>query len=474
MEITKTFAAWAAETPTITSEVALLRARHAIQDVVACMVAGAGDEGSARLRSAIAPYGIGSGPATIIGSIEKTSAPWAALVNGMAAHALDYDDNYLPGFTHATAVLIPALLALSEEIDATGQQLMDAYIVGLEMHACIGRGVNRAHYDKGWHATSTVGCIGTAAACGRLLGLDRDRMTNAFSLGVSMASGAKVQFGTMTKPFHAGMAAKNAVLAARLASNDFEARDVALEGPLGFMELYGDTGSQGWDDIIPELGNPLAIEEFGLAPKIYPCCGSVHRVLDVVMDLRKNHGITANDVAKVDTLVEFGNKRNLMYDSPEQEMEARFSMNYCVAVALLYGRLSLSDFTPQAIRRPEVRKLLPLVSMDAYEKDAQGSDPTVRLPHKVTISLKDGRTLSGDSAWARGTIHNPLDDSDREEKFNDCCKGILSTSDLDAARDILENLEALESVRRLTQHLIFEAGSDRGERFSQQFRQEKN
>jgi len=467
MEVTKAFAAWAAETPVITSDVAMLRAQQAIYDVVACMVAGAGDEGSARLRSTIAPYG--SGPATVIGSEAKAPTPWAALANGMAAHALDFDDNYLPGFTHATAVLIPALLGLAEEIDATGRQLMDAYIVGLEMHAAVGRGVNKAHYDMGWHATSTVGCIGTAAACGRLLGLDADRMTNALSLGVSMASGAKVQFGTMSKPFHAGMAAKNAVLAAQLARNGFQARDSALEAPLGFRDLYGGTKAQGWDRIVPILGNPPAIEEFGLSPKLYPCCGSAHRVLDIVLALRKEHGFSADDVLRVETLVEFVNKRNLMYDHPEQEMEARFSMNYCVSLALLYGRLSLTDFTPQAVHRSEVRKLLPLVTMDAHEEGAQGPDPTARLPHKATISLKDGRILSGSATWARGTIHNPFHEADLNEKFRDCCEGFLTPSDFEAVQKILNNLAELDSVRRLTRHLTFNAGSDRGERFTDRY-----
>ena len=222
MQATRELARWSAETPKLTSGVALARARDGIYDVVACMVAGAGDAGSARVRATIAPYG--SGHATVIGGRDEASAPWAALANGMAAHALDFDDNYIPAYTHATAVLIPALLAVAEEIDASGEQLVDAYIVGLEMHCAIGRGVNRAHYDRGWHGTSTVGCIGTAAACGRLLGLDADQMTQAISLAVSMASGPKVQFGTMAKPFHAGMGAKNAVLAAHLAATTVPTR----------------------------------------------------------------------------------------------------------------------------------------------------------------------------------------------------------------------------------------------------------
>jgi len=467
MQVTRELARWSAETPATASEVALRRARDGIYDVIACMVAGAGDAGAARVRATIAPYG--EGAATVIGASCGAPAPWAAMANGMAAHALDFDDNYIPAYTHATAVLIPALLAVAEEIDASGAQLVDAYIVGLEMHCAVGRGVNRVHYDKGWHGTSTVGCIGTAAGCGRLLGLDAGRMTQAISLAVSMASGPKVQFGTMAKPFHAGMAAKNAVLAAQLAANGMEARDVALEGELGFLDLYGGDGAEGWDHIVPNLGNPLAIEEFGLAPKLYPCCGSAHRALDAVLALRKVHGFTADDVQRVETKVGFGNKRNLMYTDPQQEMEARFSMNYCVAVALRYGRVSLSDFTPDAVHRPEVRALLPRVTMDAYPRDAEGPDPAQRLPHDVTITLKDGRRLSESVKWARGTIHNPFDEADLEAKFRDCCEGFLSPADFDAAQRALRDVAALPSVRDLTRHLAFQAGADNGERFARRY-----
>jgi 2-methylcitrate dehydratase PrpD len=467
MEVTKTLAAWAAETPEITSAVALERARHAMHDIVACMVAGAGDEGSARVRATIAPYG--AGPVTVFGSKTGAAAPWAALANGMAAHALDFDDNYLPGFTHATAVLGPALFALGEEIGASGRQIMDAYIVGLEMHGAVGRGVNREHYDKGWHGTSTVGCIGTAAACGRLLGLDRERMTNAISLGVSMASGAKVQFGSTGKPFHAGMGAKNAVLAAQLAAQGFEARDVALEGKLGFKDLYAGPDAPGWDNVLPKIGNPLEIEAFGLAPKLYPCCGSTHRVLDEVLAQRAEHGFEADDVEHVHTLVGYGNTVNLMYNDPQQEMEARFSMQYCVAVALLNGKVSLSDFTPDAVHRPEVRALLPRVTMEGYPKDAEGPDPTTRLPHKVTTKLKDGRVIETERTWPRGTIKDPFTDADLEVKFRDCCEGFLSPEDMEAVQAMLTDFRGIGSMRDLMKHLAFDATVDRGERFATRY-----
>ncbi|MCP5152846.1 MAG: MmgE/PrpD family protein [Ectothiorhodospiraceae bacterium] len=457
-------ARFVAGTPRIDRPVALARARDAVHDTVACMVGGAGDAGAASVRRALANYG--SGPATVVGGMAPAHAPWAALANGTAAHALDFDDNFLPGLTHASAVLVPALLALAEQEQRGGADVLDAYIIGLEIHALLGRGIGRRHYDLGWHSTATVGCIGTAAACARLLGLDATRAAHALSLAVSMASGVKVQFGSTGKPLHAGLAAHHAVLACTLATAGVEGRAEAIEGERGFRDLYAGDADADWPKLLQGLGDPLAIEAYGLAPKLYPCCGSAHRVLDAVLALRAAHGFLAADVARVDATVGYGNKRNLCYPRPTQEMEARFSLHYCVAVALLHGRVSLADFTTAAVQRPEARALLGLTTMHATEPGAEGADPTRRLPHRVTITLHDGRVLDDEVLWPRGTIGNPFAPGDLAAKFDDCCAGILDPTATDGARRALEDFGALDDIGRLTRHLRFEAGADRGERFS--------
>lgn len=464
MTVINRLAEWAAETPAKWSEVALARAEHAVEDVVACLVAGAGDEAASRVRHAIASWG--EGPSSVIGQRAAAPAPWAALANGTAAHALDYDDIFLPGVTHAAAVLFPALLALAEQTDASGHALLDAYIVGLEMQAAVGRGVNRSHYDLGWHATSTIGCIGAAAACGRLLGLDTIRLGHAISLAVSMASGPKVQFGTMAKPFHAGLAAQHAVTAATLAHAGLEGRDTALEGKLGFLALYGGPNPPGWEQALSRLGKTLAIEELGIIHKLYPCCGSNHLVLDGVLALRQQHGFKADDVTAVNTVIGIGNRRNLMYDDPQNEMQARFSLQYCVAVALLNGRLKLADFTPQAIARPAVRRLLKLTSIRTHDAAQESASWENRLPHSVEIILKDGRQLSISRQHPRGSIQHPFEEADRVQKFRDCCEGSLTRESCEALRRDLARLRDLESLRTLTARLRFDAGADRGERFS--------
>jgi 2-methylcitrate dehydratase PrpD len=463
MTVINKLAEWAAEVPAQWSEVALARAEHAIEDVVACMVAGAGDEAAVRVRRAIASWG--EGTSTVVGQRAGAPAPWAALANGTAAHALDYDDIFRPGITHATAVLFPALLALAEETDASGAVLLDAYIVGLEMQAAVGRGVNRSHYDQGWHATSTIGCIGAAAACGRLLGLDAAHLAHALSLSVSMASGPKVQFGTMAKPFHAGLAAQHAVMAANLAKAGLHARAAALEGQLGFLSLYGGPNPCGWEKIMTDLGKKLAIEDAGICFKRHPCCGSSHLVLDCVLDLKRNHGFGADDVVEVDALIGSGNKRNLMYDEPQNEMQARFSLQYCVAVALLNGRLRLADFTPSAVNRPAVRHLLKLTRMRAYDPADEPADPDSRVAHRVEITLKDGRQLRAERAHPRGSVHEPFDEHDRIQKFDDCCACALAAEDIDALRRSLARLRDLDSLRSVSAHLRIESAPDAGNRF---------
>lgn len=462
MDVTGRLAEWAAGWNGAASETARRWARDAIYDTVACMIAGAGDEGASRLRSTIS--GWGAGAATVVGSPHPASAPWAALANGTAAHLLDYDDNIHYAMTHPSAVILPALLALAEEIDASGSDIVTAWLVGIEIQVAVGHGVNRLHYDNGWHATSTVGTIGAAAACARLLGLDRARTAHAISLGVSMASGVKAQFGTMAKPFHAGMAAKNAVIAARLAESGITAAPEPLDGQYGFRSLYVGPASRGWEGVLDDLGAPLAAEKYGLEPKCYPCCAGAHRALDGLLELRAKHPFGADDVAAVNTLVGWGNASSLLYPDPVQEMEARFSMQYCIAAALLGGQLRLSDFILSAIHRPEVRRLFPLIAMETHPRtDAEA--PAARKPAEITVRLRDGRVLHTKIQHARGTMFRPFSQAELAEKFRDCADGLIPPAGYAALRDQLPGIEQLSSVRDLMRHLRFAAGADRGERF---------
>lgn len=453
--VLETLANWGAEVSADWPELAIDRAARAFEDTVACMIAGADDLSPVKVRKGIANWG--AGPSSVVGQTERAAAPWAAMANGAAAHALDYDDNVQVVLGHTSAVQVPALLALGEAVGATGRQLVDAYIVGYEIQMALGRGVNWSHYNIGWHSTSTIIEIGTAAACARLLGLERSGMAHAISLGTSMAGGPKAQFGSMAKSFHAGLAAQQAVTSAQLAAAGLEGRMEVLEAPMGFMELFGGNFPPGWEKSLEGFGEELAILAHGLVPKRHPCCASTHKCLDAVLDLRREHGFSADQVESVHTVVGSSNMRNLSYDDPQNDREAKFSMQYCLALALVQDNLRIADFAPDAVFRPELRALIPRITMEAFpietERSADGPPD-----HEVTIRLTDGRVFEAKRAHPRGTIHDPFDEADRAAKYADCVAGKLDDATAAALQGQLARFETLDDLDAVTRYLRFAAG----------------
>lgn len=431
-------AKWVARTPRIRRQRVLALAKNAIKDVVACMIAGAQDQAALRVARAARRWGVG--PCSVVGQTAKLSAPAAALVNGTAAHALDYDDNFHPMAGHATAVLAPAIFAVAEARGASGHAVLDAYVVGLEVQARIGEGVNLVHYERGWHSTSTIGTFGAAAACARLLGLDAQGVVAALSLAFSMAGGSKLQFGTMAKPMHAGLAAQHGVMAADLAAAGVMGIAEPFEGPWGFRDLFAGAASPGFSR--RPVRAPLAIERYGLKAKIHPCCASAHCALDALLALRAEHGFSAAEVERVEVLVNRMSYDNLMYPSPRTELEARFSMHWCIALALLQGRLGLGDFSREALRRKEVCAWLPRIAM---LHTAPGREHPLmdngREPASVSVLLKDGRRLERYAQHAKGTLQAPATAVELDTKFADCA------GNRPALRAMLERFEQLPDLR---------------------------
>ncbi len=423
---TAALAAWVARTPPIRSRRALALAKSALKDIVACMIAGARDEATLRVSKAAHGWG----------------PPAAALIYGTAAHALDYDDNYHPMAGHATAVLAPAIFSVAESKGASGAAVLDAYIVGLEALALVGNGVNLVHYERGWHSTSTIGPFGAAAACARLLGLDKEGVTAALSLAFSMASGSKLQFGTMAKPMHAGLAAQHGVMAAMLAASGVRGIAEPLQGPWAFRELFAGAGSPGYRP--KDIGKPLAIERYGLKAKIHPCCASVHTAVDALLFLRTEHQFSAEDVKGIEVLVNKVSYDNLRYPNPRTDTEARFSMQWAMALALLQGRLGLADFTPAALKRRELRAWLPRVRMRHTSPGrAHPSIENGREPALITVLLKNGKKLSRYAQRPKGTLQIPLSAAELDAKFEDCAPG------RPALGRMLDRLESVRDIRRL-------------------------
>src|SRR3954468_1909624 len=302
---------WLATTPADWPETAWQAARRAFVDTIAVAVPGATEPVTRKVFETVRPWGEGS--STVILQSACLPAPWAALVNGTAAHALDYDDNFDPAKAHASAVLVPAILALGEQQAADGRSCLDAYIAGLQILGRVGQGVNPAHRNRGWHATATVGAIGAAAACARLLKLDAMRSAFAISIATSVAAGFMSQFGTMTKPVHAGLAAKSGLLAASLARAGIDAGLDTLDGPNGMQRLMVGPDYQALRDGLTHVehgqnlrfetegvGEPLLILASGLKQKRFPNCGSAHRAMDGLAELVARHGFTAAEIAAID------------------------------------------------------------------------------------------------------------------------------------------------------------------------------
>ncbi len=456
---TMRLARWAAQRSSIWATPSLDGAINAFTDTIAVMMAGARYPALRQFADAILQLGGDHGPASVAGSRLSTGAPWAALINGAAAHYLDFDDVLDPSMSHPSAVLVPAVLALGETLSSSGADCLDAYLVGLEVLARLGEAMNLPHYANGWHATSTLGSIAAAAACARLQRLDATRFGMAMSLGTSMAGGSKRQFGTFAKPMHAGMAAKNGIVAAHMAAAGVEAIEEPLEGNWGYMELTcGDT-APGFNAALDKLGKVSAMQEHGVSVKLYPCCSSTHRPIDALLDLLASEQLDARDVLHVDAAVSEIAARNLRYSRPATPAQARFSLHYCLAVTLHAGRGPvLKDFDPESVPHPDIQALLPRIDMriDAARASrgpiAESSDTV-----SVTLRLRDGRQISKSLAYPKGHPKRPMDDGTLRGKYDMCLDGVPAQAD---GRLLWEKLRALPDITHIgdvTTHLRWNA-----------------
>jgi len=449
------FAGWTAGVDSDWSELATRRAKNAFTDVIGVMIPGAREVVSQKVYTLAKSWG--GGRCSAVGFDTGLSVPMAAMVNGTSAHALDFDDNFDPAKAHASAVLAPALLALAEDRDIRGAALLDAYIVGLQIIGRVGQGLNPFHRNRGWHATATVGTVGSAAGCARLLGLGSEKTAHAISLATSMCGGFMSQFGSMAKPLHAGFAASGAVKAALFAEAGLTAGDQTLHGSHGMRTLmvgpdveslrasmlgkaeHGQTVTFATEDI----GSPLMIEEYGLKVKRYANCGSVHRALDGLLALKEEHCFTAQTVKGIFVRAPASHLRNLMYERPVSSTQARFSLEYGMAVGLLYGRAGLSEYAHDMIMNTDIQALLTLTGKEYVEKMES------EFPTEVHVTLNDGTTLLTSVDMPVGSLASPLTSKQLAAKFDDCVKNIIVGVDLSSVKESLENLHGDQSIKTL-------------------------
>ena len=420
-------------------------ARRAILDCLGVMLAGS-VEPAARLVTDVARAEGGSPLATVVGTPLRTGAVWAALANGTAAHALDFDDTNFAMMGHPSAPVLAAALAAGELTLADGRALVPAFLLGFEVETTMAAVMNPPHYEKGFHATGTLGTMGAAAAAGRLLGLDPGQTRAALALAASQASGLKENFGTMTKPFHAGHAARSGVLAALLAREGFTASEQAIEGPQGYFAVLG--AGKREEQHLESLGAPWKILTSGVAVKPYPSCACTHSIIENALELQRTHRITPEQIAEVTVGVHAAVPRILIHSRPRSGLEAKFSGEFSAAAALCEGRVGMATFRDDKTDDPAIAKLMRRVRL-VVDPEIPG-DMERHMWTRVTVRFQDGREVSIAPRPVPGHPELPLSKDQLREKFMDCARLVLSEDRADTVRQMLEELDACPDLRSLT------------------------
>ncbi len=416
-------------------------AARAFLDTIGVMLAGASEPAARIVQATVAVDG--PGPCRILGTAQTAAASNAALANGTAAHAHDFDDMCFVSLAHPSAPLVAAGLAAGEVAHACGAALLDAYVVGFEIEGRLGRAMNPRHYQRGWHCTSTIGTIGATAAVCRLRGLTPAATNHALAIGASEASGLKENFGSMVKPLHAGLAARNAVLAADLARAGMTASLSAIDGAQGFLAAF-DSASASLDEAAADLGSRWEILDTGITVKLYPSCAATHPTLDAVLALRREHRFDKDDVVAIEVGVDAVTPTVLLYDQPANALEAKFSMPFCVAAAIVDGRVGLDTFEESRLREPAIAAMRARVAM-TIDPSLDATAPPL-TQSRVTVRLAGGRMLSALASGARGYHDRPATDDEYAGKFLACASRTLDHAAAAAALDTLRNLSEVDDV----------------------------
>jgi 2-methylcitrate dehydratase PrpD len=428
------------------NEQAISLSRTAIIDTLGVTLAGVVEPSVVNL---LKTQGIGTAPgqSTIFGTDKKTSALDAAFINGVGSHAHDYDDFSQPMGGHQSAPLVAPLFALAEERGKSGLQLIHAYVVGIETEIRIARAVNFHHYDLGWHPTATLGIFGTVAACGHLIGLSEEKMSVALGIAASLASGLKSNFGTMVKPLHVGQSGRNGLLAVLLAESGYDSNPETFEHKQGFLNVFNGPGNYNAELMFENWANPLEVLSTEMGLKQFPCCGSTHPAITMMLQLRKEHAI---DLDQVNSVLIQVHKRRLPHTynpNPVTSLEAKFSVQYVVSRALVSGSVRLGDFEGEAHFDKKVREIM--VKTTAMPHPDMADDSSEQFGAEVSIKMKDGQVLTRkiSNLVGRG-ISYPMTNEEMWEKFNDCAEtGGLPRADIPPLFERLESLEKVADIR---------------------------
>lgn len=421
-------------------EKALRTVRTGFIDTVGVMLAGRDEPVTAIVRRFVEARRSACRDARLLLGAERAATRDAALVNATAGHALDYDDVGLMG--HPSVVLVPALLAEGERAHLGGAALMRAYLVGYEVWAELAsRDRDRLHL-KGWHPTAVFGVVAAAAAVAAARRLDAATAKHAISIAASMAGGLIANFGSMTKPFHAGQASANGIDAVDLAQAGMTAAPDAIEHHAGFLAALSPAGRTDRDSPATTLGKSLRIATLGLAVKKYPMCFATHRTLDAMLDLVNAHDLLPEQVRRVHARIGRAQASMLRNHAAVTALEAKFSLEFAIAAALVSRKVGLAELTDAYVNRPEVRALFARVEIETTDT-VSPAEPTLAASDRVVIETTDGQRLdSGEVAGTRGDANAPVSRQEMHTKFMDCAQGAPGID----AHALFERLMRLETM----------------------------
>jgi len=406
------------------------------------------------LKRYLSTFGFSSGGATVIGTRSKLPARFAALVNGVAIHVEDFDDTQLAVakdrvyglLTHPSVPVLPASLAVAELVGSSGKDLMLAYHVGVEVETKIAESISPRHYEDGFHSTGTCGVFGSTAGCAKLRGFDDDKMERAFAIAASQASGLRENFGTMMKPFHAGHAAEVGIISADLADLGWSVAADILEAQRGFFHAYGGTYDPA--AIMHKLGSPWTLAKPGVSIKPFPSGSLTHPGMTELLRLIRTERIKSAEVEQVEVGTNHNLPNALIHHRPKNALQAKFSMEFCMAILLVDGKAGLTEFTDEVVNRPDVKEMIGRIHFYIDpEAEAAGFDKMTTI---IKIHLKSGREIHGRADFGKGSPANPMSYQEVAEKFHGCA-GFARWPDVKAKQiiELIKNLESEHDVRRL-------------------------
>lgn len=421
-------------------------AKTAIRDYIGVALFGSHHEVGDAIDDYLEAHG-GDGSSTVF-QRETKSAPSAALANGAFGHAIDYDDTFESIVIHPTSPVFAAALAATEEADASTTDLLTAYVVGCEVAYRVGHSTYPEHYQKGWHSTGTAGSFGAAAAAASALSLSTDETARAFGIVASSSSSLKKNFGTMTKPLHAGHAAQMGLRAVLLAENGFTADPEILEGDIGYSQVMTIDGAYDSEDITDGFYEEWGVLDIGFKP--YPSGVITHAAMDAMRTLVRDNDIEPATVESVTVTLEDAASEMLHHEQPEDALQAKFSIEFCLAAILREGKAGIHEFTDEYVAEPETQDAIGMVSR-AFESDLFGDD-FAGYGAIVQVTTTDGRELSEEVRYAPGSPNNPLEEDRLRQKFFECAESRMSRDDAETLEDAIMNLEKTD-LDTLTEYL---------------------